>query len=191
MNNNSLKMALASAALVFGLVTLPVQAASKAETTQTANSRPISLLNHQLVLALPEGFDVSPLPPGTTAEDPSARGKLYINKASQQLIVTSETPASEGKSASNRVVLAKVKAAFYARQKLSGSKFKVIKEKTLKRDGLTLQQLETTSVMNGTPMRSTAFIAEADARVAVVQMLSDRKDEAAHKALVQHVLGEH
>jgi Zn-dependent metalloprotease len=191
MNNNSLKIALVSAALLFGLTALPARAASENMTSQAAPSHRISLLNDQLKLSLPKGFEISALPPGTTAKDPSARGALYINKANQQLIVMAETPAPTDQKANSRALLAKVKADFYARQRLSGSTFKVLKEKIIKRDGLTVQQLDTTSVMNGTPMRSTSFIVEADARVAVVQLLSDRKDEAAHSVLVQHVLGDH
>jgi hypothetical protein len=66
----------------------------------------------------------------------------------------------------------------------------VLKEKTFKHNGLTVQQLDFTATLNGTPMRNTAFIAAADTQVAIVQMLSDRKAETAHKELVEYALSD-
>jgi len=206
----SLKSALICTVLAFGLAATGAQAAtdtkhpakssktthSSKKPTKTAPAKPtgqkVSMLGGKLVFFLPKDYVKGPMEEiDDKARAAGVTGSLYMNTPAKRVVIITETPLPDGKTASSNdtEVLDNIIAETLVQQQSSYKDFTKLGEKKLVRKGLGLRQLDISGSVDGGKVLSTTITAASGTRTAMVNVISLAKDAKAHGVVVKAVTG--
>jgi hypothetical protein len=150
----------------------------------TAPTGPISLLGGKMAFTVPSGFVGGDLPTGATG----VTGHMFMNQEAQRAVVTTEAPTPTEASDNDSVFLAGAVQGFVTQQKLQMPDYKQTGEKSFTIKTLGVREIDSTGSMGANAVRNTTFVAASGKRLAVVQVISNLKDESGHDAAVKQVL---
>ncbi|MFJ4141682.1 polyribonucleotide nucleotidyltransferase [Pseudomonas sp. NPDC089734] len=174
---------------------ISAQAASKADTEKKAVAiQKASLLDGKLAFTLPAGYVRSEMPEiDEKAIAQGVSGALYSNQAEKRVLIVTEMPIPMDVQASDNdaLVLDGLVTGTLAQQRPHAVDFKELGEKKIvKKNGLGLRQVDTSSTLSGTPVLSTTLVAASGTRSAVLNVVSSAKDPAGHAELVKAIIGQ-
>jgi hypothetical protein len=150
----------------------------------TAPTGPISLLDGKMAFTVPSGFVGGDLPTGTAG----VTGHMFMNQAAQRAVITTEAPTPTETSDNDSVFLAGAVQGFITQQKLQMPDYQKTGEKSFTVKSLGVREIDSTGSMANNPVRNTTLVAASGKRMAVVQIISNQKDESGHDAMVKQVL---
>ncbi|MDH0747583.1 polyribonucleotide nucleotidyltransferase [Pseudomonas sp. GD03842] len=203
----TLKSALTCTALALALGVLGAQAATdtkhpvkSTKSTHTAkkttpakpSGQKVSMLGGKFVFYLPKDYVKGPMEEiDDKAKAAGVIGSLYMNRPAKRVVIITETPLPDGKTASSNdtETLDTIIAETLIQQQSSYKDFAKLGEKKLVRKRLGLRQLDISGSVDGGKVLSTTVAAASGTRTAMVNVISLAKDAKAHGALVKAVTG--
>lgn len=141
----------------------------------------VSVLDGKVKFNL-QGYEKQPVPGG-------GAGTMYVNSSAKRVIVVGEDAipaiARQGNDGDFFEGLKTIKD----QQKKASPDYKVTSEKTEKVKGMEVYHIEATSKMEGKDVLQATLLAATADKFMVIQVISNSKDKAGHKAEVNTLLG--
>jgi hypothetical protein len=189
----NLKVIVACIAL-FGGVTA-VEAQTKAQPAKQAVApAKASVLGGKLAFTLPAGYVQGEMPEiDEKAIALGVTGSLYTHQADKRVLLIAEMPIPMGIEAQDNdpEVLDGMLVGQQAHESGSSKAFKKLGEKKfVKKNGLGIGQLDTSSEMSGTKVLSTTIVAASGRRSAIITVISRANNPTEHAAMVKTVVGQ-
>lgn len=152
----------------------------------------VTMLGGKFVFTLPKDYVKGPMEEiDDKAQAAGVTGSLYMNKPAKRVVIITETPLPDGKTAASNdtETLDTIIAETLVQQQSSYKDFKKLGEKKIVRKGLGLRQLDASGSVDGGKVLSTTITAASGTRTAMINVISLAKDAKAHAAVVKGVTG--
>ncbi len=176
-----------SAGLVGGAANAQAPKPAAPASAKQVPATPVSMLGGKLSFTAPPGYEGSDLPAGTAKNGTAgATGRIFVNKELKRVIITTEAPSAVTASDNDSVFLTGAVTGYVKQQEQAMPDYKKTGEKSFMVKTLGVRQIDSTVKMGGSPANNTTFLAGSGKQLAVIQVLTNLKDDG-HAALVEQI----